>query len=158
MRHFYAIIAFSSSLIACSTSVWYDGDSGGGSSVYVVVDAGTDTGVGGAGGSGGEWGNGGNGGSLPHGLPWGAPCDVDLDCESGACIPSPSTFGSGSCYGHDMVGCIKVGKPSSTLDQCVGSVYVCGDDWPMSNMGECHEVAVGAIDESYQCCIGAGVH
>ena len=91
-------------------------------------------------------------------LPWGASCDAPSQCKSGSCIPAPNSFGAGACYGADMVGCIKVGIPSPSLEACPGGkVYVCGDDWPMSSMGECSEVFVGNVGESYQCCYGSGL-
>jgi hypothetical protein len=87
-------------------------------------------------------------------LPDGAPCDVDAQCESDACIPSKNSFGMGYCFSASTEGCIVVTSPSPFKSSCPDPkiLYTCGDAFDVSTLGMCEIVGAGKLLEFYHCC------
>jgi hypothetical protein len=86
----------------------------------------------------------------------GAVCVTDEDCASKLCLPSNTKFFEVSyCFSRDAEGCMTVSPPPVDAEPCTkpgGKVYACGDTWDVALFGECDEVYVGAIGETYHCC------
>jgi hypothetical protein len=92
----------------------------------------------------------------PGGLPGRSPCVANGECAYNTCIPADNgMFDASFCFDRQQDGC-NVVTWWAFNDECPrgdgNRVYVCGDSWDVSLLGDCDIVGTGLLGESYRCC------